>query len=350
VPSRRYLQPVRRPGAPAGLQPRVNLPTLGPGGPQDPAFDALTAALYGDVAAFEAAAEAREAAAAAGARARAGLAQFDRRVELQRQQAGLPPEAARRPGRPKVPRWGDAYHDGSEDEDEERSAEDDTAPPRGPPGGLRSLPPNVRRSGPPARPIDPGPPGVSRGPPARPPAHTPKPRMPLPLPPKESTTVVLRLVPVPTATAEAEGGCALPPLPKPIWTVPNTLSASSVAKLLALQMRALVPVAPPDSAMQAARDVTAADVAMATSGAAVPQWQTMGALRRTADAAGLGELKVEFWRRAPAAAPPPPMPEVHEAQPMTTEAAHEADAHRAAPAGMDAAVPEEAAPAPDHVE
>ena len=61
--SRRALQPVRAGAAPAHVAAYADAPSRLAAAPaQDPAFDALVAALYGDVVVFEAAEEARIAA------------------------------------------------------------------------------------------------------------------------------------------------------------------------------------------------------------------------------------------------------------------------------------------------
>jgi len=250
------------------------------------------------VAAYEAAVEAATAAAAAAAAATGGFASFDRLCELQRRKAGLGPEPARRQGRPRAPRWGDAYHDGS-DEEARSESEELQAGPTGRPPTLA-----IRRILPPRPETDMGPPGAGVRPrPAAAASPRAPPRTAMPLPPREPATVVIRLSPAPAAEAAECGGLALPPLPKPVWTVPSQLKAASVAKLLAQQVSLLPPPADADGAELAPAEITDADVLLGVGEARVPDWQTMGDLRRASDALGAGNLVLLYWRRKPVAAP-----------------------------------------------
>lgn len=285
---------------------------------QDPLFDKLVAALYGDVAAYEQAEE--EAVQASNAAHKAEWARRAAAFAEQRARAGLSVADTRPTKRPK---WGDAFDDIAlqdlQSEEEDEGVEDG--------GAGRAA--GRHRGGE----YDPGPyaedgrqqQGGHRGgaagrmgvPPAPPPTFPHAVALgrafSVGLVP---TTVHMELRPLRPASVP-QGCLPLPPLATPHLCVPAAMQAAKLAHLLCVHVDFAAAGIVPQSGQGA--------IKLKDSGVAVPDWMSCLALQTRADACGFS-LVLDYYYDAnalphvvvappPAAvAPPPPAAPVAEAQ------------------------------------
>ena len=283
---------------------------------QDEAFDRLVAALYGDVAAFEAAEEA-----ALDVQTAAHQAEWQQRnaaFEQQRARAGV----AGTMGRPvKRPRWGDAYDDVAFEDLDAPPSESEDGPSGSDGDDERDDDASRRRAQPQrwqaaAREADPGPYGAV--PPARlEPTAAAAAAIAAALAPAAAfpdavalgrmfnarvgppTVVHLDIYPLDAASVPA-GGMALPFLSTPHVVAPAAMQAAKLGSVLALYVDMADEVAPG----------TKGSIKLREGEFPVAEWMTCLQLKQRADARGVPLRLSYFFEKATTVQVKPPTPVV----------------------------------------